>query len=487
MHRERRFNKVLLFILPDFLVNISSLPERPYSGIGYVAEALEKNGVLVKGIDCRFDLSLQSLFSAIREFKPDLIGTTIGTKAFRRKYAVAACIKNKFPALPILFGGPHVSCYGKKLMEEASAVDFAIVGEGEKAIVSLCNQENEKVPNLFYRDKGEVKFTYHDDFIQDIDSIEFPKFRAFDMSLYSDKVISLYTSRGCYANCIFCTVGQTMGKKMRGRSAESVTDEVRYWYTQGIRDFYINDDMFVFSRTRLLAICESFRRYFPDIRLRLNNGVRADRVNYEILRLMYDSGFRRVSYGVESANDDILQYIKKGETLDNIKEAVRLSVEIGYHVNLFNIIGLPQETPEHVLRTIKYASESGAHTAEFFNLIPYPGTELYEWAVKNGYLLWAENDEYLNIVDCDKKHNGIPVLNTPELPYDKRVALNLLAKKAAGDIAYMGHSKILRKQLGIPMGNFVSYLYNCGFMRTLLKNSFLVNKFIRKMRSFLRV
>ena len=487
MAKDRRFNKVLLFILPDFLVNISSIPERPYSGIGYIAEALGAEGIVVKGIDCRFDPSLQSLFSAIREFQPDIIGTTIGTKAFRRKYKVAERIKKEFPYLPILFGGPHVECYGARLMEEALSVDFAIVGEGERAVVRLCNEANENVPNLYYRDSGQVKFTYRDDFIQNLDSLGFPKFRAFDMSLYPDKVISLYTSRGCYGNCTFCTVGQSMGKKMRGRSVESVTDEVRYWYTKGIRDFYVNDDMFVFSRKRVTAICEAFRREFPDIELRLNNGVRADRVDYEMLKQMYDAGFRRVSYGVESANDDILKHIKKGETLDEIKEAVRLSVEIGYHVNLFNILGLPYETPEHIMRTIQYAAESGANTAEFFNLIPYPGTELYKWAVSNGYLLWAENDDYLNLVDCDKDHVGIPVLNTPELSYDQRVALSRVAEKAAIDIAYAGHSKILRKKLGFLLGYLSSYLYNNRLVRRLTRDSFFFNKMVRKIRGILRV
>lgn len=157
----------------------------------------------------------------------------------------------------------------------------------------------------------------------------------------------ILSSRGCPFSCIFCPVSLAIGKRLRVRSAGNVVDEVDYWFKikKGYRRFSILDDNFTFYKERTIAICDEIKkRGLKNIILRCGNGIRADKVDREVLEKMKEAGFTYVSYGVESGSERVLKILKKGETIEQIENAIKTSTELGFDVTLFFVIGAPYET-----------------------------------------------------------------------------------------------------------------------------------------------
>jgi len=195
---------------------------------------------------------------------------------------------------------------------------------------------------------------------------------------------------------------------------------MEYWYRAGYRRFAMLDDNFTFYKERTIAICDEIkRRGLNNIIIRCGNGIRADRVDREVLERMKDVGFTYVSYGVESGNNRILKTLKKGETIEQIEEAVKTSIELGFDVTLFFVVGSPGETIEDVEDSIRVSLKYSVMDVRFYNLIPYPGTELFEWVRSNNYFV-KQPEDYLNDASGFSTY---PVFETPELPYQTRIKL----------------------------------------------------------------
>jgi glycosyltransferase involved in cell wall biosynthesis len=251
------------------------------------------------------------------------------------------------------------------------------------------------------------------------------------------------------------------------RSAESIVDEITYWYNRGFRQISILDDNFTLNKERVFKICDAIcKKDFKDIELNCNNGIRADRVDKEMLSAMRLAGFKYFAFGIESGNEQILKNIKKSQDLGVIENALKIAIELDFTITLFFIVGSPGENMAKVKESIALAKKYPVFDARFYNLIPFPATELYEWVKDNKYFI-IDSEEYLN----NSSHwDYKPVFATPEFPAEERVKALVLTRQARREIRYEAMKRKLKK-LG-PLSGIIASLYiNDGIQAQLMHNS----------------
>jgi radical SAM superfamily enzyme YgiQ (UPF0313 family) len=267
-------------------------------------------------------------------------------------------------------------------------------------------------------------------------------------------------------------VKTTIGRTTRFRSVQPIVDELEYWHHEGYRDILILDDNFAMKQDRVYAICDEIeKRELKGFRFRCGNGIRADHVDYDLLKRMYEVGFRFLSFGVESANDRVLQAIKKGERLARIEQAVKDACDIGYDVTLFFIIGLPTETAKEAEASIRFAQKYPVFDAKFYNLIPFPNTEIYRWIEAHNAFLYRP-EEYLN----KASHWDIePLFETSEFSREQRIRMLKRAHKVRKQIRKAAMQRKL-KRFG-PLSSIAASLFVYDWVQDLL----LHNRYMRRL------
>ncbi|MBI4982298.1 MAG: radical SAM protein [Candidatus Omnitrophica bacterium] len=457
------------------------------TGLGYISESLAKNNIVQEVVDMLLGYDYACLKERIIVFKPDLIGINMMSFRFKDHYALLEKIKKDFPGVHIVAGGPHISSFREKALSESSAIDYGVVMEGEEALIELCRSDMEinSIKGILYRKEGTIIYTGDRPFRLDLDNVDFPRYQYFEINKYP-KFISLVTSRGCPHSCIFCPVQLTIGKKLRVRSAGSVLNEVDYWYKKGLRVFNIVDDNFAFNKKRVLEICAGIKeKGFKDLVLSCRNGIRADTVDREVLLAMREAGFNYLAFGVESASEKMLKIIKKGESLKDIEQAVKDACELGFMVTLFFIVGLPYETEQDVKESLRFAVKYPVFDVRFYNPMPFPGTELYQWVKSNGYFN-KNTEDFLN---ASSHWVNRPIFFTPELSNSKRIKLfkrlNQRLKKhtLSTKLRFSQDIKKLFNDLGIPpfFSTILARLYYEPIFQTLVIES----GFAHKLKNFL--
>jgi len=263
----------------------------------------------------------------------------------------------------------------------------------------------------------------------------------------------------------------SIGKRLRVRSPKNVVDEVEYWYDKGYRIFNFADDNFTFYEERVYGICEEIeRRGLSGLDLRCGNGVRADRVNRKLLERMKTAGFRYIAFGVEAGNNKILANLRKNENIEQIETAIKDACDLGYDVTLFFLAGSPGEGWQDIEDSIHLAKKYQITDARFYNIIPYPATELFEY-VKERNLFLYEPREYLNNASA---FDDVPVFYTPELSRADRVkALRILKNVRKGIL-----NRALKRKLrpfGI-IGKIAAILFSTDFGQLLMRRNMIIRR-----------
>lgn len=475
-----RYKKVLL-LFPDYKGgHFGAL--RPPAGLGYLAETLKVNDVEYDVLDMAVGYSTDDLKDKILSFKPELVAVSLMSFMYKRSYEIIKLVKQINPDLHIAAGGPHISTTREKALEECPEADYGVVLEGEDALLELCRGEDiASIKGLIRREGGEIIFNGERQFKEDLDSIPFPKYEKFPLGKYVTEEIGLVSSRGCPHGCIYCPVKAAIGMKWRRRSSAGIVEEIQYWYDRGYRQFSMLDDNFTFNKDRVIEICgEIKRRDFKGLELNCNNGIRADRVNYDMLKLMKEAGFKYLAFGVEAGNNKVLKSINKGETMEQMDAAVKAAVELGYKVTLFFIVGSPGETIEDVKDSINFALKYPVFDVRFYNLIPFPKSKLYDWVKENNYFL-LDPEEYLN---SSSQWDYKPVFETPEMDRKKREEALKLVRGVRKKVRYNSMKASLAPRLGKVAGP-VSRVYVTDWVQDKLMKSGILRRNLKKV--FMRV
>jgi anaerobic magnesium-protoporphyrin IX monomethyl ester cyclase len=412
-----------------------------HMGLGYLAGALVAAGTrdvtLFDG-----EAEDESIAEHLARERYDIVGISSPTPLIYESWEVAAFAK-KQGALSIL-GGPHLTLMPQETMDRPE-VDLVVRGEAEETIVEIVraveatglqgtaahglrlpDQPWGSILGLCFRNEaGKVVHNPDRPLRRDIDTIPWPAYHLFKIDRYTNlnpvtdgldpraKAYTLLTSRGCPYQCIYCSKPIT-GITWRARSPQDVVAEWRYLVREmGATEIGITDDVWNLKLDRAKEICrlliaEGLTRV-PWVTV---HGMRADHADAELFRLMKQAGCKRVGFGVESGNQAVLDSIKKRQTLDDVRKAFKLARAAKLQTMGFFIFGLPSDTETTMEDTIRFALELEPDLANFMIAAPYPGTELWDIARRDGRLFSQDWRDYA--IHDEKARYELPGL-APEL------------------------------------------------------------------------
>lgn len=337
----------------------------------------------------------------------DYICITIPTPLYNQAKRLIKTIKWNCKA-EIIVGGPHPSINPQECIDDLNA-DYAIKGEGENIIKRIITEK---------LSKGAYTVPYGE---RDIDSIAFPRrmnkgrYRLDLNDTTNQTVASVITSRSCPYPCTFCSSKKIFGTKLRLRSVDNILAELSGLHNAGYDTLIFLDDAFTFNRQRTIDICKGMEgmnfKWWIDTRV--------DNVDEELLEHMKSAGCSFIVYGIESGNEEILKRIKKGIHLPDIRKAIEITKKSGIGCKANLMLGHHNETLQQMADTINMALELGATKTSFYQVIPLPGTELFNHITINSTEEYDRFKWYGHDIPtiCDKSISSSDLKIVQEMAY----------------------------------------------------------------------
>ena len=374
----------------------------PPLGIGYLSSYLKNKGWQTKIIDgLNLDLNNDQIVERCQDC--EVIGITCLTDFY--KEVIDLSKKLKALSKIVVLGNVHPSVLPEESLNDTRA-DYVVVGEGEISFEELLQnlkqgKTKESISGVYF--KGQENFQSRELYHQ-LDNIPFPDWENMDPQKYRKAphgaliknfpVAPVVTTRGCPYICKFCASARFWGRRLRYRSPENVIKEIEYLVNNfGVKEIHFEDDNMTFNRNHAVKICNLILKRKIKISWATPNGIRADRVDLDLLKLMKEAGCYYVVFGIESGNQEILNNINKKETLEDIKKAVEMAHGLGMLTQGFFIFGLPGETEETIQNSINFAKSIPLDRAQFLILDILPGSELYD-TYKKEFKLDYDRESY---------------------------------------------------------------------------------------------
>jgi radical SAM superfamily enzyme YgiQ (UPF0313 family) len=388
-------------------------------GLAYLAAVLEKNGDKVEILDAEaLDMSDQEIAEFVSSRDVDVVGVTMTTMTYSVAVKTIKAIRNIYGAM-IYVGGAHLTAMPVETLKAAPEIDVVVIGEGEATIVELINaiENNEdlkSIKGIAYRNGEEITVTDKRPYIEDLDTIPFPARHSLPMEFYRTKtsayekmpIYNIVGSRGCPFNCTFCA--QPFGRKYRYHSAKRICDEIEHLIDNyGAKGILFRDDTFTLNRKHTSEICHEIINRGLNNKITWACSTRVNVIDKALLELMKKSGCRMIHYGVESGNQRLIDIIQKGIKLEEVIQAFKLTREVGIAIGGYFMLGLPSETREESLNTIKFARSADPDWVSFTNTMPYPVSELYNQLI---------NTDMIKIFNWEVYNSGSGFTDLP-LPY----------------------------------------------------------------------
>lgn len=447
--------KILLINPPFDYYSRHQIFREPLS-LAYLAAYLRKFGYSVEILDgvaadavnkgklWHYGLSDPEVSRKVREFKPDVVGITCASSLrIFDVLKIARLIKKVDPGIKIIVGGVHPTIFPKDTVSNQE-IDYVIIGEGEESLLQLIKtleSGNKKskinVDGCAYKREGQIIENSKLHFIENLDTLPYPARDLLPMDYYFKKGTVLYglgqrkaatilTSRSCPYRCTFCSVNLIQGLKLRMRSAANVYGEIEELVKKyGVEEILVLDDNFTFDKKRAIDLCRMILRKKLKFRWNTPNGVRADRLDAELVSTMKRAGCVNICIGVESGNDRIRnEVIRKGLEREKIEKALKVCAKVGMPVTGFFILGTPGETEETFKDTLTMVRSMPFSMISTFFFVPIAGTKLYDDSVKNGYI---ERDYWKKV-----SHFTTPIVETPGFDrqtlknWEKRIYLEFI-------------------------------------------------------------
>ncbi len=357
---------------PYLLIEKWSLP----LGLLYLKAFLEKQKHRVEVVNLA---GIRNYNEAI-PLDADIYGVSIFTPQHQLAIEIGRFLKTTGALL--VAGGHHVTAIPQEFLE-GSDFDIVVRGEGEFILSDIVSGKDLKEINgISYKQGDKIIHNPDKDYHKNIDDIPIPDFDSINLDEYGSAYINqphskyrvdVMTSRGCPRNCAFCSSSHFWKRRVRFHSAEYVTEYLDFLYKRGINDFSFADDNFALGYSRLEKIC----RKLESLGSKWTCAMRSDSVTPELANMIKRCGCQRVSLGIESGSDKVLQLINKQTTVEDHKRAVSILKKTGLKVLGFLMVGLPGEDEEAINDTIHFIEEQPVDYYTISTLVPYPGTAIW--------------------------------------------------------------------------------------------------------------
>jgi len=386
--------------------------------IGYIASVLrnKEHEVTIYNQDV-YHYPETHLTEYLNKNKFDVVGIGVvgGYYQYRKLLKISNAVNSSDNRQDFLYVlGGHGPSPEPKFFLKKTKSDVVCIGEGDRTIVDLLEHTNSlnKVKGIAYRENNEFYINKPRELIKDIDNIPFPAWDLFPMDYYSllrlphiknnERSFPVITTRGCNFKCNFC---YRMYKGIRIRSIDNVIEEIKILKKEyNISYIVFADELFMTSIERTRDICESFISNELNIKWSCNG--RLNYVQDSLLKTMKKAGCVFINFGIESMDDKVLKNMNKNLTAkcieDGIKTCIKNKISPGLNM-LFGNIGDNENTLNKAVRfLLKYDDQSQLRTIR--PVTPYPGSMLYDFAIKNNMLSDVE-DFY------EKKHINSDLLS----------------------------------------------------------------------------
>ncbi len=385
--------KNIIFIIPDekkvyeeanVRVGSYHTPSLTFAILGAIAK---NNNFNPEIIDLTFYKFPEEIISdRLRSLDPEFVGITCTSASYHQAVQIARIVKQESPFVKVVVGGPHVSVLPEEALRE-NVFDYVFIGEGEVSFDRfLKGVDPGEIEGIAFKESdGTIYKRCQKEFLTNWNFSPLPDYTLYRLSEYhvsrlhakGNPVVWIETSRGCPFDCSICNK-VVHGRTFRPKTVGRVLSEIKLFLKNGIKDFFIADDGFTTDMERAEEICNMIIRDKLEISWSCMNGVRVDRVNRTLLNKMKEAGCYRISFGIESGNQNVLDNLGKGVTLEQIESAVKMCKEAGLEIFGLFMFGFLDETLKTMQDTIDFAKRLPLDLVKASIIIPFPGSPLYE-------------------------------------------------------------------------------------------------------------
>ena len=488
----------LLLVVPKMVATSYGFTNFPI-GMSYISASLKEAGYDVVVLDLNnyysflFNISLLQMLlkRKITDINPDIVCTGGLSADYDIIKAIIDVTKAINPNLVTIIGGGCVSSEPELIMENIHSLDFGVLGEGDITIVDLVDKimgkarDYSAVDGIIFRNGNKLITTHPRKPIEDLDSLPYPDYEGFNILYYIErqtltdlnshpcdnpKVFEITASRSCPFKCSFCF--HPVGEKYRKRSIDSVISEIKYLINSyGINYLLINDELLANNKKWISDFCNKIQK----LNIKWQAQLRVDAVDKEILLLLKNSGCIFISYGLESASPAVLKSMKKHITIKQIENALKLTKENNFQIQGNFIFGDKAETIETMVETLNWWFNHKEYRITLSQLIPYPGTALYKYAIENK--MFKENRiEYIKN-GCAKLHT-INLTQIPDTIYSAMIKIAVWHLRISD---LMPGEFIECRKIGCDpyQGFYYSAVIKCPYCKTHLKFKRIHTKYVK--------
>lgn len=417
-------------------------PVHPTLGLATIAASALEDGHIVEILDMSATLyDFDTVKNRVISFKPDIVGATATTPLMNQVRDISVLVKDISTEIRVVAGGPHPSALPFETMKEAK-LDAVFVGEADWSFREYCSgTAPSEIKGIFFNDNGggDPKFTGWRSLIGDLDSLPMPAWHLYDPEQYRE-MSKLYArrtpiamtefSRGCVFKCDFCASKVSMGLGYRKKTPKRCADEIEYLFSLGYREFKLADDIFTSDQKWAAAVSDEISNRNIDIIWSASNGIRVESADANLFGKMAKAGCYRVSFGFESGNDKVLKAFGKGgkASIEQGYKAVKLARAAKLDTTGFFLLGLSADTEETMNDTIEFARRLPLDILKFGITVGFPGTPMFNEAVRKGKLISYEWDDYFIYTEEPLfQHQTIDyatILKYMKYAYNRAIVLN---------------------------------------------------------------
>ncbi|UCH01304.1 MAG: radical SAM protein [Candidatus Bathyarchaeota archaeon] len=445
----------------------------PPLGILYIASFLHSYGIKVSVLDQAAEgFSMKKAVDWVMKEDPDILGISTLSRSSFVAPKIAEEVKKQNPNATIVFGNHHATFNATRLLKKYAYVDVIVRGEGEQTCLELANcvkekQSFKKIRGITYRDRGRIVTNPDRPLIKNIDSLPFPDRSLLHVDYHNNtmgiivspkKFTSFLSSRGCVFKCRFCSCTSIARGIWRSRSIENMLEELHQITSEGHKQLMFVDDNFTLNPKRVIEFCQKIRKEKIDVEWICEG--RVDQCSINMLHEMVKAGCRMIYFGIESANQKVLDYYNKGTTPQQSEKAVAKARKAGVDVIVGSfIIGAPNETIKDVQKTLDFTTRLDIDIPQINLLEANPGTILWE-ELRHKELLNEEEYWETGAFVSDLIHNAVPCCELTQMIADFYTA-------------FLNRPQYILKQMLLTMRsryrlNIV--LNNLGRFKTIAKN-----------------